>query len=198
MKRRTSQGSVYGIVAAVIGVVLLAAVGFVFWQNFMGKKGGEESKVTQQADKKKETPKEEKKAEIVPDLIDYGKDGVAIATEADLAKLTNASEPFKAHIWEQVKSNTSTIPSSTGQMNCNATVVVRKLYKQAYAEGALETTCGPRSNQLWGNPDGAWKLLTGAHATWYMCEPLRQYKVPSIIVENKCFENGKDIAYQQV
>lgn len=59
MKRRLQKGSAHVILTIILGVGLVGAIGWIFWQNFVSK--DDSAKVSTSEDSNKKTPKKEAK-----------------------------------------------------------------------------------------------------------------------------------------
>ncbi len=191
---RKQTGSAHVAISIVLVIGLLAALGWIFWQNFVQEETVKKPQKVVLSETKDESPKKDNTA-----LIDY-KDGVVIKNETDLDKLEGAPDSFKAYIMTVIEKNSTTINAADGPLECKASVLVRKITKASYSEGMLTPGCSPNYIKVWGLVDGEWDELTSAHATWYMCKDLEKHKIPSAIVDEKCFSedsNTDTIPYSQ-
>lgn len=180
------------IVTITLALALTVALGFIVWQNFIYDTPQVETNTTSttnpsDAASKGDTPVSDP---VLPDLIEYP-DGVKIANQADLAKLTNAPATFGAYLYGTIEQ-----ARVAAQVDgCSIAVTVHKIYKQSYASGAVQVTgeggsCGGGFKNLWGDNGGSWKSLTGTQSSAFGCADLVKYKVPSKVAGTTCIDEA--------
>ena len=184
MKKTNSQtGSAHIVIIVILVVVLVATLGFVFWQNFIYKPVvADENKTTSQPAQTDKTSTSNSK------MIDYRTNGdatgIKLLTSSDANKLTGAPQSFKDFIGPLVDT----------AIKSGGSPVVDRIYDQKYAVGGGFTG----AYLLWGNVDGSWMQIAGTQNIGYECATLEKYKVPSAIAGMTCLdgtENGR--AYSQ-
>lgn len=175
------------IVIITLAVALVAALGFIVWQNFIYKAPVAEidssDKTTQS-----EPAKQDADTPALPDMIDYAA-GIPVSAQADLAKLTNAPATFKAYLYGNIEK-----ANQMAEMDgCTTVITVKKLYKQMYAVGGVNVVgegCGGGFAALWGDTSGSWKQIAGSQAGSFGCADLMKYKVPAKIAGSTCIDDA--------
>ena len=173
MSKHTSHtGSAHIVVIICLVLALITALGWIFYQNFIHKetpqKDHEVTIVTRQS-----APSNKQNATANYTYVDYRKDGkdgtgVKIASAQDVDTLTNASQKLKAYLKQLVSEYGFTVDRVYGD------------YAAAYAPGHYA---------IWGpkNGDGEMTEVAGTQQLGMKCSDLTAAKVPSALVDSKCY-----------
>lgn len=126
-------------------------------------------------------------------LLDYrdlnNGDGAFIVTDADLEQIKDAPADFKAFVSRKAAKAAADCPEAAHGITVN---MVRT---DGFAVGAVNSCGGyvalwARTANTGGNP-GKWKQIIGTQDAW-ACAPLRKHKVPSVLVDGRCFDYSGD------
>lgn len=123
-------------------------------------------------------------------LLDYrdlnNGDGAFIVTDADLEQIKDAPADFKAFVSRKAAKAAADCPEAAHGITVN---MVRT---DGFAVGAVNSCGGYVA--LWARTattGNKWKQIIGTQDAW-ACAPLRKHKVPSVLVDGRCFDYSGD------
>lgn len=179
----TSQkGSARVIIIIALIVLLIGALGYIFWKNNINKDEAVKSPGGSSASEPS------KSAAKLPDMIIYDPT-VNVMKKDDVSGLKDAPDDFKQFIVSLLgKDGENT--NAEAESNCFSIITVHKIYKQKYATGGVTAggDCAGGAAVLWGIVDGSWKDIAGTQNIGFPCEDLERYKVPSEIAGSSCYD----------
>jgi hypothetical protein len=125
-------------------------------------------------------------------LIDYGDDGVIVATAADAAKLTGAPADFKAFVVADLQRQQDSEDGACAQA---PEIHVARIDTRGWAAGEnFIPRCGGNP-ALWAKVAGGWRLVWGVQ-TLPDCAVLEKYRFPASIAGTACgTADGKSRRY---
>jgi hypothetical protein len=171
------RGSAHIVVIVCLVVALVAALGWIFYQNYIYQDPVKVTKTT--AVVKTDTDKNESTA--YQDLRTNKKDGTGLklSSKADVAKLNNVDPELIAY-FQSIAGEKMEKPSHDGTFTVVYTI--DRVYGK-YAAGS-----GPNFYRIWGPKDGKGDIteVTGTQDSGFSCEELKAAKVPSVLVDGKC------------
>jgi cytoskeletal protein RodZ len=97
------KGSAHVVIVTILGVALVGALGFIFWQNFIARN------TETNTDNSVKAEKNEKKEEALKTVdTSIHEVSISLKTEADLTKLPNYTpDSFKSYLEEKLRNNKS-------------------------------------------------------------------------------------------
>ncbi|MCB9820160.1 hypothetical protein H6796_02585 [Candidatus Nomurabacteria bacterium] len=188
MNNHYKKGEATAVIMTVLVLVLITALGWIFYQNFIYKAPANSDSVdvvtrTDSGTGSEAKTKADGDTTGKSTYIDYRKDGrdssgVRLETEADVDRLTNAGAKLKSYLVGEVNGGSSKVAS------------VDRVYGD-YAVGDSEGFYS-----IWGpeGGSGAIKSVAGTQNLGFKCSDLEAAKVPSKLVDGKCysFDGGVD------
>lgn len=202
MNKHTQNGSAHVLVTACLVVVLLFALGWIFWQNFVHKEAANKDTDTIVVDKTKTTD-----AQALPDDVNFAStespNGITLHNAADVDKLDNISSDLKSYLKDQMalmeKDVDRAETTCKKPIKSEVTYTLIRVYKQNYAVGTAAgesvgvdgvSCAGGGAAFLWGKVDGSWREISGTQNIGFSCSDLEKYHVPAAVVDGKC-SDGK-------
>ncbi len=187
MKLYKNQKGFGGIEALIIVVIigLIGGVGYYVYNRQTSK--NEEPQTA--AIVKEENPKTITK-ESLPELVDYGEDGISVTKKSDAKKLYDTSESFKAFIASRVPEKEA--PLDPTKCNESQGFYVRKVYKDKFAIG---NACADNIAGfiIWAKEDDQWgKLIVSSEQL--SCEFINKHNIPAKLDSNleACYVEKSD------
>jgi uncharacterized protein YxeA len=183
MKKYLSQkGSMEAIIMICLVLALITALGWIFWQNFIHKEEANKQTDVVVIEKNKTASKDSATQSQTgkKTYVDYRKNGdttgIVLSSSAAVDKLTNASAELKQYLKQLATSEPSAY-------------TVDRVYGDYAAGGA------PGHYAIWGPKDGNGAIteVTGTQNLGMKCSELEAAKVPSELVDGKCYKfDGTD------
>ncbi|MFT4009437.1 MAG: hypothetical protein QM655_05280 [Nocardioidaceae bacterium] len=125
-----------------------------------------------------------------PKLLDFSSlnnnSGAFVTGPKDIDQISTAPADFRAFVLKlAAKAN------KTGKQCPDAAhgVGIDMVRTDGFAVGGVNDCGGYRA--LWAKVDGTWKEIIGTQDEWD-CGPLRKYKVPSVLVNGRCYDYDGD------
>lgn len=168
------------LLVIVVGLVC-GAIGFVV-SNVTNKKddnASTQAKASDNSNSDKTASSTTADKKQLPELVKYPDPGVTILSEADVSKLTDASDSFKSFIKNEI--TTSKSQDSPGQ-GCDEPTYVRVnlIYKDTFASGGAGACGGAAA--MWKKQDNTWTHIWGGQQG-IQCSTVTQYSIPHQVVE---------------
>lgn len=168
------NGNALVIVVIVLVAILICVLGFVAWNKFL--KPGVST------------------VRVQGNMITYNPAVVFSLSEdtnVTAKKLVGAPESFKSYIMSVFYQDNGLI-----QPSCSRTIAIKQIYEQMYAtttEAIIgDSTCSGSSSGIYGIVDGSWKGLASTDRSAFICQDLKQYKIPSVIAGKNCLNPKSD------
>lgn len=187
MNRHHQQGSAHVIVIVILVFALVGALGYIFYQNF----GNNQLEKTVAKESTKVAVDENK--DTTAKYIDFRKDGkdvsgIKVESTDDLAQLTGAGDKLKSYLTTNLGKMVSTFGGDPEPQH----FVIDRLY----GDYAVGVTNAVSAYQAWG-PKGATGDIEGVAGTQdvaFGCEDLISAKVPSKLVDSKCYDTDGTVS----
>lgn len=126
------------------------------------------------------TPSSESQQKPLPELVDYGKDGIKVNKKSDISKLYNTSDSFKSFIASKLPQNEAKNTDLSAACYEDQGFIVRKIYKDEVALGDI--LCS--GYVIWQKNDSGWKQLVVSQET-LLCSYVDEHNIPHQIAD-KC------------
>lgn len=174
MKKLNQKG--VSLIEGLLIVIAISLISFVGFYVYNANK--QEPEVSNSSIEKQETPDSQSQKETLPELVEYGAEGIAIEKPADVSKLTQTSQSFKDFIANYVEESTKE-PNEFCDMPF--TVTISKVYKDEFASGGVNE-CGGAA-MIWKKENGSWQRAWAGN-DMISCEDIAKYKIPKQIQED--------------
>lgn len=173
--------------SAIEGLLILVIIGIVGGTIFYVVKanknvstGSDGTTIAKQEPKKEKQKPEQPK---LPELVDYGEQGVVLQKKSDVEKLKDSSELFKTFIGGYLEDE----PKYENGCEYALRITVEKIYKDEFAEGGIGACGGAR--YVWKKENNQWtQAYAGQQAP--LCSEVEKHGVPNVI-EPECYKEGK-------
>jgi type II secretory pathway pseudopilin PulG len=170
-------GSAHFIIITVIILVILGALGFIFWNNFINKHQVATKAGSSSQDIKDSSEKARGTSDVQPYTLSAAVEGI----NSTLSKNVCSGEAsVKQGDFIQVK-DTDPFKYQGG----------KSLIDQQFNFAYVQYGCGSQGSvALMKRIDGNWKIISDDARIYPMCETVRNEKFPTAIVD-KCYETNR-------